>query len=292
MKSYVKLLRVSHWTKNLFLFLPLFFSGQFIERSDSIAYIFIGFLCFSFTASVVYIINDVKDIEEDRLHPEKRHRPFASGAIKIGTGITIAVFLLVVAMIVAYLLDPGFMLIVGIYFIMNLSYSLKLKHVPLLDISIIAMGFVLRVVAGGVIPDIFISHWILLMTFLLTLFLGLAKRRDDVKIFMESGKKMRKSIDGYNLEFINAGMVIMGAVTVVAYIMYTLSDEVVQRLGNHLYLTSVFVIIGVLRYLQITFVKENSGNPTKILLKDIFIQLILVGFALSFAVLLYLNKGE
>lgn len=109
---------------------------------------------------------------------------------------------------------------------------------------------------------------------------------------MESGKKMRKSIDGYNLEFINAGMVIMGAVTIVAYIMYTLSDEVVQRLGNYLYLTSVFVIIGVLRYLQITFVKENSGNPTKILLKDIFIQIILIGFAISFGVLLYLNKAE
>lgn len=292
MKSYVKLLRVSHWTKNLFLFLPLFFSGQFIERGDSISYLFIGFLCFSLTASVVYIINDVKDIEEDRLHPEKRHRPFASGTIKIGTGIVLAVFLLVISMTVSYLLDPGFMLIVGIYFIMNLSYSLKLKHVPLLDISIIAMGFVLRVVAGGVIPDIFISHWIILMTFLLTLFLGLAKRRDDVKIFMESGKKMRKSIDGYNLEFINAGMVIMGAVTIVAYIMYTLSDEVVQRLGNYLYLTSLFVIIGVLRYLQITFVKENSGNPTKILLKDIFIQIILIGFVISFGVLLYLNKGD
>lgn len=292
MKSYLHLLRISHWTKNLFLFLPLFFSGQFLEHSDSIPYLFIGFLCFSLTASVVYIINDVKDIEEDRLHPEKRHRPFASGAIKISTGILIAVLLLIISLTVSYLLNPAFMLVVGIYFIMNLSYSIKLKHVPLLDISIISMGFVLRVIAGGIIPDIFVSHWILLMTFLLTLFLGLAKRRDDVKIFLESGKKMRKSIDGYNLEFINAGMVIMGAVTVVAYIMYTLSDEVVQRLGNHLYFTSVFVIMGVLRYLQLTFVKENTGNPTKILLKDIFIQLILVGFGISFAVLLYLNKGE
>jgi 4-hydroxybenzoate polyprenyltransferase len=182
--------------------------------------------------------------------------------------------------------------VVSIYFILNLAYSLKLKHVPLLDISIIAVGFVLRVVAGGVIPDIFVSHWILMMTFLLALFLGLAKRRDDVKIFMESGKKMRKSIDGYNLEFINTGMVLMGGVTIVCYIMYTLSDEVVLRLGNYLYLTSLFVILGVLRYLQITFVKENSGNPTKILLKDIFIQMVLVGFIISFVVLLYLNKGE
>lgn len=292
MKSYLKLLRISHWIKNLFLFLPLFFSGQFIEHADSILPLLIGFLCFSLTASVVYIINDLKDVEEDRLHPEKKHRPFAAGSITTTTGIILAIIILGISISAAYLLKPQFLLVVGIYFILNLAYSLKLKHVPLLDISIIAVGFVLRVVAGGVIPGIFVSHWILIMTFLLALFLGLAKRRDDVKIFMESGKKMRKSIDGYNLEFINAGMVLMGGVTIVSYIMYTLSDEVVRRLGNNLYLTSLFVILGVLRYLQITFVKENSGNPTKILLKDIFIQLVLVGFIISFAVLLYINKSE
>ncbi len=292
MKSYLKLLRISHWSKNLFLFLPLFFSGQFIEHSDSILSLLIGFLCFSLTASVVYIINDLKDVEEDRLHPEKKHRPFAAGTVKTSTGFVLAVLILTTSLTTAYLLKPEFLVVVSIYFVLNLAYSLKLKHVPLLDISIIAVGFVLRVVAGGVIPDIFVSHWILMMTFLLALFLGLAKRRDDVKIFMESGKKMRKSIDGYNLEFINTGMVLMGGVTIVCYIMYTLSDEVVSRLGNYLYLTSLFVILGVLRYLQITFVKENSGNPTKILLKDIFIQMVLVGFIISFVVLLYLNKGE
>jgi 4-hydroxybenzoate polyprenyltransferase len=292
MKSYLKLLRISHWSKNLFLFLPLFFSGQFIEHSDSILSLLIGFLFFSLTASVVYIINDLKDVEEDRLHPEKKHRPFAAGTVKTSTGFVLAVLILTTSLTTAYLLKPEFLVVVSIYFILNLAYSLKLKHVPLLDISIIAVGFVLRVVAGGVIPDIFVSHWILMMTFLLALFLGLAKRRDDVKIFMESGKKMRKSIDGYNLEFINTGMVLMGGVTIVCYIMYTLSDEVVLRLGNYLYLTSLFVILGVLRYLQITFVKENSGNPTKILLKDIFIQMVLVGFIISFVVLLYLNKGE
>lgn len=292
MKSYIKLLRLSHWSKNLFLFLPLFFSGQFIEKADSIVFLFIGFVCFSLTASVVYIINDIKDVEEDKLHPEKKHRPFAAGQVKIVTGILLAIVLLSTALTSAYFLEPQFLLVVGIYFLMNLAYSLKLKHVPLLDITIISVGFVLRVVAGGIIVDIFVSHWILLMTFLLALFLGLAKRRDDVKIFMESGKKMRKSIDGYNLEFINAGMVLMGGVTIVSYIMYTLSEEVIKRLGSNLYLTSIFVILGVLRYLQITFVKENSGNPTKILMKDIFIQLILVGFIVAFAVLLYLNKSE
>jgi 4-hydroxybenzoate polyprenyltransferase len=293
MKRYIKLLRVSHWSKNLFLFLPLFFSGKFIEFPIwTIVDITLGVLCFSLTASVVYIINDLKDIEEDRLHPEKKHRPFAAGTVKINTGIALAILLLFAGMGLAYWLRPAFLMVLGFYFLMNLAYSLKLKHVPLLDITIIAVGFVLRIVGGGLIPDIYVSHWILLMTFLLALFLGFAKRRDDVKIFMESGKKMRKSVDGYNLEFINTGMSLMGGVTIVAYIMYTLSDEVVKRLGNNLYLTSLFVILGVLRYLQITFVQEKSGNPTKVLLKDIFIQLILVGFIISFGVLLYINKTK
>jgi decaprenyl-phosphate phosphoribosyltransferase len=293
MKRYFKLLRVSHWSKNLFLFLPLFFSGKFIEFPIwTIVDIGLGILCFSLTASVVYIINDLKDIEEDRLHPEKRHRPFAAGTVKINTGIALAIVLLCAGMGMAYWLRPEFLMVLVFYFLMNLAYSLKLKHVPLLDITIIAVGFVLRIVGGGLIPDIYVSHWILLMTFLLALFLGFAKRRDDVKIYMESGKKMRKSVDGYNLEFINTGMSLMGGVTIVAYIMYTLSDEVVKRLGNNLYLTSLFVILGVLRYLQITFVQEKSGNPTKVLLKDIFIQLILVGFIISFGVLLYINKAQ
>lgn len=289
MSSYIKLLRVSHWLKNLFLFLPLFFSGKFIEDPIAAVNVIIGILCFSLTASVVYIINDIRDVEDDKLHPEKKHRPFAAGTVKTSSGIILAIVLLLTSMGVGYWLDPYFLIVLGSYFILNLAYSIKLKHVPLLDISIIAVGFVLRVIAGGVIPDIYVSHWILIMTFLLALFLGLAKRRDDVKIFLESGKKMRKSVDGYNLEFINTAMSLMGGVTIVAYIMYTISDDVTERLGNNLYITSLFVILGVLRYLQITFVKEKSGNPTKILMKDLFIQFTLLGFALTFAILLYIN---
>lgn len=254
--------------------------------------IFVGFICFSLTASVIYIINDIKDVEEDRLHPEKKNRPFAANTVKVSTGIMLAVFFLIISMAAAFWLRPEFLIVLSAYFVLNLAYSLKLKHVPLLDISIIAVGFVLRIVGGGVIPDIYVSHWILIMTFLLALFLGLAKRRDDVKIFLESGKKMRKSVDGYNLEFINTAMSLMGGVTIVAYIMYTLDEDTVLRLGKNLYLTSLFVILGVLRYLQITFVQEKSGNPTKVLLKDVFIQLIIVGFILSFGILLYINKIE
>src|SRR5690606_37377429 len=141
---------------------------------------------------------------------------------------------------------------------------------------------------GGVIAQVYISQWIVIMTFLLALFLGFAKRRDDVLLFMESGQKARKSIDGYNLEFINASMVIMAAVVIVAYLMYTLSEEVIIRFGTrHLYATSLFVILGIIRYLQITFVQQKSGNPTKILLRDVFIQLLLAGWIITFFVIIY-----
>jgi len=289
MKSYIKLLRISHWLKNLFLFLPLFFSGVFIENPWVAVDIAIGFICFSLVASVVYIINDIKDVDDDKEHPEKKHRPFAAGTVNIGTGVFLAIILALTSAAIAYWLRPEFLIVLGVYFVLNLAYSLKLKHVPLLDISIIAIGFVLRVIGGGLIPDIYVSHWILIMTFLLALFLGFAKRRDDVKIFLESGKKMRKSIDGYSLEFINTGMSLMGGVTIVSYIMYTISDEVTERLGHNLYITSLFVILGILRYLQITFVQEKSGNPTKVLMKDLFIQLILLGFIITFGILLYIN---
>lgn len=290
MKSYIQLLRVSHWSKNLFMFLPLFFSGHILDGFSVFTNLIIGFFCFSFIASSIYIINDLKDVELDKLHPEKKNRPFASGKVSTSIGIVIALILVSISIGVGYYLKPTFAIVLGSYFLLNILYTIKLKNISVLDISIIALGFVLRVVSGGIIPDIYISQWIIIMTFLLALFLGLAKRRDDVLIYNKSGQKMRKAVEGYNLEFINAAMVIVGAVTIVSYIMYTVSVEVTERLGKNLYLTSLFVILGVVRYLQISFVQEKSGNPTKILLKDVVIQLVLICFAISFIVLIYFNK--
>lgn len=285
--SYIKLLRPSHYTKNLFLLLPLFFSGNIFEW-DMLIRVLAGFCCFSFMASVVYIINDVRDVESDRLHPEKKNRPIASGKVPVPVALAIGVVLLAGSITAAYMLDIRFLFTLGIYFVLNLMYSLGLKQISVVDISILSTGFLLRVISGGILADVEISHWILIMTFLLAFFLGLAKRRDDVVIFMESGQKMRKSIEGYNLEFINASMVIMGAVVIVAYIMYTISEDVIERLGtDKLFATSFFVILGIIRYLQITFVKQKSGNPTRVFLKDTVLQFIMAGWVISYFVILY-----
>ncbi len=293
MNLYFKLLRVSHWVKNLFIFLPLFFSGNILTDVNGFLQVSLGFVLFSLIASSIYMINDLKDIESDRLHPEKKNRPFASGKVPIKTGILLSSILFIGSITAAYLINLYFAGVLVFYFAMNIAYSMGLKHVAIIDISIIAIGFLLRVIAGGLLAEVFISHWIIIMTFLLALLLGLAKRRDDVLLFNQSGQKMRKSVDGYNLEFINATMVIMAAVVIVAYIMYTISEEVIQHFHTpYLYATSLFVILGIIRYLQITFVKNKSGNPTQILLKDRFIQLVLMGWIVTFFLIIYLHKFQ
>lgn len=283
-----RLLRVNHWSKNLFMFLPLFFSGQFLMSGYKVLVVGMGFISFSLIASCIYIINDIRDREADRQHPEKKHRPFASGAVPVSAGYTMAIVLAALSLGFAAWLNPWFALILGVYFVMNILYSLGLKHVPILDVTIISAGFLLRIFAGGALAEVMISNWIVIMTFLLAMFLGFAKRRDDVMLYLESGQKMRKAIDGYNLEFINASMVIMAAVVIVSYLMYTMSEEVVMRIGTpHLYLTSIFVILGIIRYLQITFVQQKSGSPTRVLLRDLFIQLVLAGWILAFFIIIY-----
>jgi 4-hydroxybenzoate polyprenyltransferase len=171
---------------------------------------------------------------------------------------------------------------------MNIAYSVHLKHMAIIDITIIAVGFVLRLFIGSVVTGISLSHWIVIMTFLLALFMALSKRRDDVLIYEKVGKKMRRVIGGYSLQFLDIAMAIMASVVIVSYIMYTSSSEVMERLGSdYLYLTALFVIMGVMRYLQITFVLLNSGSPTQIVLKDRFIQSTLLLWFISFIWILY-----
>jgi decaprenyl-phosphate phosphoribosyltransferase len=173
----------------------------------------------------------------------------------------------------------------------NILYCVKLKHIAILDVTLIASGFLIRIMLGGAITNTLLSHWIILITFLLALFLALAKRRDDVLIFIRTGDKMRKNIDGYNLDFLNVSMSIMSAVVIVAYIMYSTSPETVANIGQNLYFTSFFVIVGIMRYLQITFVNEKSGSPTNIVLHDLFLQLIILGWLGTFCILIYIHPA-
>ncbi len=283
MKYYIKLLRPHQYVKNIFILSPLFFSFKFRD-TDLLFRVLLVTACFCLVASAIYILNDYLDIEEDRKHPTKKNRPLASGKVPKNHALIIMVLLVVVGAGGMTFVSINALILTGIYVLNNILYSYRLKHVPLLDISMISIGFVLRLFIGeaageGELP---LSMWIILCTFLLAMFLAMAKRRDDVLLHKE-GKQVRKSIDGYNLEFINGGMMIMASVTLVAYISYTISPDVTHRLGTeNLYFTVFFVIIGILRYMQITFVEQKSGSPTKVLLKDLFLQLTLVGWVLSF----------
>lgn len=285
--KYIKLLRPAHWAKNAFLFIPLFFAGE-IFNVAKVLDLLLAFMAFSITASSIYIINDYQDIEADRKHPVKCKRPLASGEISRPVGL--AMFLLCIAIGggLAWLVSPKFAFVVGIYFVMNLLYSFGLKHISILDIIILAIGFVLRVKAGGIAGGIAISEWLMVMIFLLALFMAIAKRRDDVLIRLESGQEMRKAAKGYNPDFLNVMLSLVSAVIIVCYLMYTMAPETQVRFHTYrLYYTTLFVIGGLLRYLQITYVENNTGSPTKILYKDRFIQLTILLWVLSFYVLIY-----
>jgi len=285
--SIVKLMRPQQYVKNLFIFLPLFFAMK-IGDPELLGNAFIAFIAFSLTASAIYTLNDYHDISEDQQHPTKKNRPLASGVISKTQAIVIMGILFVAGFGLMTTLSMSAAGILGIYVVMNIAYSFYLKHVAILDVTIIAIGFVLRLFIGAAVTSISLSMWIVIMTFLLALFMALAKRRDDVLIYLDTGKKMRKVIDGYTLQFLDIAMAIMASVVIVSYIIYTTSPEVVERIhSTYLYLTSLFVILGIMRYLQITFVLKDSGSPTKIVLQDRFMQLTLLGWIVSFAWILY-----
>ncbi|MBF0203417.1 MAG: UbiA prenyltransferase family protein [Desulfamplus sp.] len=283
----IQLMRPHQYIKNLFIFLPLFFALK-ITDTELLINATIAFIAFSLAASSMYTLNDYHDIEEDKHHPKKKNRPLASGTISKVQAIAIMTFLSIASFAIIVPLSVKASAIIATYVIINILYSFYLKHVAILDITIIAIGFVLRLFIGSTVTDIPLSMWIVVMTFLLALFMALAKRRDDVLIYLDTGKKIRKVIDGYNLQFLDTAMGIMASVVIVAYTNYTTSAEVVNRVNNqYLYLTALFVILGVMRYLQIAFVFKNSGSPTQIVMTDRFMQLTLVGWGLTFAWILY-----
>ena len=291
----LKLIRPHQWLKNVFVMIPMFFGGSLLDPSDIRASV-VTFFAFSFIASSVYCFNDIIDVEADRRHPVKCKRPIASGAISVRSAWALMALMFLLSVGTVCLLDTythviNVGLVILIYYILNILYCSKLKQYAIVDVCIIAFGFVLRVLAGGFATDISLSKWLVLMTFLLTLFLSFAKRRDDVLRMNETGEPPRKNTIRYNLTFINQAITITASVTLVCYIMYTVSPEVVNRFHSDLlYLTSVFVLLGLLRYIQITVVDKRSGDPTKMMLRDRFTQCVVLLWALTFLVLIYVIK--
>lgn len=289
-KDYMKILRPKQWVKNFFVMLPLFFGGELFNTQALLSAV-ITMLAYSFAASSIYCFNDIHDVSDDRRHPVKCHRPVTSGAVSIAMayGMMIVCFILS-AVCVALLPDTALQTggVILFYWLLNLAYCAWLKQHAIIDVCVVAFGFVLRLLAGGLATHIELSKWIVLMTFLITLFMSFAKRRDDVIRMEKTGEAPRKNTIRYNLTFINQAITITASVTLVCYIMYTVSPEVISHFKtDYLYLTSIFVLVGLLRYIQLTVVDQRSGDPTKVLLKDRFTQLIVLAWLLTFLLIIY-----
>lgn len=285
MIALLRLMRPKQWVKNGFVAAPLFFTPSAMTWSG-VAATAMAVAVFCLAASAVYVINDWMDRDADRLHPEKRHRPLASGEVSLGAAMGLTVLLLIAAVALAWQLPPLFRWLAGVYVVMNLAYSLWLKRVALLDVMLIAAGFVLRVDGGAAAIEVRATVWITVCTFLLALFIALAKRRDDVVRAL--GSDHRASLKGYNRVFIDQALSMILGALLVSYIIYTTDPGVRENYdSDNLYLTTPFVAAGVLRYLQIALVEERAGAPTDLALSDRFLIACVIGWVATFAVLIY-----
>jgi len=274
---------VDNYVKNIIIFLPIFFAQEIFQLSKLIELAFV-FIAFSFVTSSIYILNDIIDIEEDRNHHLKMKRPLASGLIPMNTAILIGVILFGIGTGYFFLFSPNTLMIIFIYVVMMIGYCFKFRKLAIIDVLIISSGFVLRLFIGSRISQTPISFWIIIMIFLLALFIAFSKRRDDIINRNESG---RRSLDGYNISFVNTSISVLVPIIIVTYLLYCTSDENISRVGEYLYITTLFVIAGFLRYLQLVFVNKKGGDPIQILFNDLGIQFSIVGWISTFGYLLY-----
>lgn len=282
----LQLMRPHQWIKNLFVAAPLFFTPTALSW-EMFFIVLTGFACFSALSSGIYIFNDYMDRDADRLHPEKCKRPLAAGTVSVRLAFTAMALLALGGLLNGLLLNPAFGAILAFYTALNLAYSVRLKHIAILDVMIIALGFVLRVEAGAALVGLEPSVWMIVCTGLLALFLAIAKRRDDV--VRTIGAAHRKSLEGFNKAFLDSALTMVMASVFITYALYTTDANVMERLGTQrLYVTLPFVMAGLLRYLQVTMVEERSGSPTKVVLSDPFLITTVVGWITTFGVLIYL----
>jgi 4-hydroxybenzoate polyprenyltransferase len=265
----LKLIRIPQWIKNLFVFVPLVFSLN-LFHTDYLLISIKAFIVFCLTSSIVYIINDITDAEADRAHPKKKNRPIASGKISPGQGGVIAVVLAAVVAILCINLNLSFVLLLILFFLINVLYSLKLKHVVLLDIFSIAAGFLIRVLSGAVVISVAVSSWLILTTMFISLFLAVMKRHSELEI-VENGSNIetRKVLAFYSLNFADQLATVAAAGVIICYALYTVSERTITvfKTENLIY-TTPFVVFGIFRYMYLVYMNKQGENTTKILVSD------------------------
>src|SRR5512140_571965 len=288
LRGLLKTMRPRQWTKNVFLFAALVFDKQLVILS-SVERTVAGFILFCMISSAVYIFNDLSDIEADREHPIKRNRPIPSGKLPVGIAWAAGILLVVISIGVGYLLSPGFALVVTGYFLLNVAYSRWLKHILILDVLVLAAGFVLRVAAGVALIHVErFSPWLYVVMTLLSLYLGFGKRRAELALLSDDAGSHRKVLHGYTTPLLDQYIMIVSATTIVAYSFYTFSAPNVP--ANHsMMLTIPFVVYAIFRYLFLVQVEHAGGAPEEILLSDRPFQIGMVLWGLVVLVVFYLS---
>ena len=288
LKHLLKTMRLRQWTKNGFVFFALIFDKQLFLREPFLRTLE-GFLLFCLISSSVYLFNDIADIDADRKHPEKKHRPLASGKLPVNIALITAFALALTAIVLGYLLGPFFAGIVATYLIINLLYSRWLKHVPILDVLIISSGFVLRVGAGVALITVErFSPWLYMITVLFSLYIGLGKRRAEMNLLAQGASAHRKVLDGYTIPLLDQYITIVSGMTIVAYSLYTFSAPNLPE--NHsMMLTIPFVVYGIFRYLQLIQTGNAAGSPDEVALKDRPLQVTVLLWGLAVIAVFYLS---
>jgi decaprenyl-phosphate phosphoribosyltransferase len=281
----IRLARPRQWIKNGFVVAPLFFTPGALNLANA-GQVLVAVVAFCLLSSAVYAFNDWCDRDADRDHPSKRTRPIASGEVSASAGLGFSLLLLAAGLVVAFLLPRLAAIYCLVYVVLQALYSTRLKHVSVIDVMVVAIGFVLRIEVGSAAIQVAPTVWIVVCTFLLALFMALAKRRDDLVRHMSDHH--RPALAGYNPAFLNTALGIVLAALVVSYLIYTTDPAAIQKFHtDKLYLTVPFVVAGVFRYLQIALVEERSGSPTDLALTDRFLIVSVLGWLLTFAVLIY-----
>jgi len=286
--AFIKTMRPRQWTKNVLIFAALVFDRQLTpSHLPEILRTFAGFVIFCLVSGLVYVVNDIADVEADRHHPQKRLRPIASGKLPLTFAWGIGIGLALVLFPVSYLLSPAFAGVALGYFVLNLAYSKWLKHIPLLDVFAIALGFVLRVVAGITLIKVArFSPWLYVVTTLFSLYLGFGKRRAELAMLADGANAHRRVLDGYTIPLLDQFINIASATTIIAYSLYTFSAPNLP--DNHIMMLTIpFVIYGVFRYLYLIQVKHSGGAPEEVLLSDRPLQIAIALWGISILIIFY-----
>lgn len=287
--SVIKLIRIQHWVKNLFIFVPLIFALKFTDLNLIVKSI-IAFFSFSLASSFVYIINDIVDKDKDKTHPKKKNRPIANGSVSVLNAIILSVFIFIGSLFLGISLNISTVVVVFTYLVMNVFYSFILKNVVLIDVFTIAMGFVLRVVAGALAINVEISNWVLLTTFFISLFLGFGKRRCELDLVNE-GKDYRPVLDHYSIQLLDYLIVVSLTLTIIAYSLYVVDPEIISKFRtDKLMYTIPIVVYGVFRYLHSIYV-QKEGEPSDVIFSDsgLIVAVLLWGISVLTIFLVFAN---